>query len=440
MPTTQETDVLVIGAGAAGWPAAIGAARAGARVVLLEEDAVPGGAAVDQYVLMLDGGPRSGVITELLAVLNREFPLTGRPPGRWWDFWYLPSDYLTALSRLLAAEPNLTLRCGVRIERLLAEDVAGRRCVTGALWRGADGCEHRITARVTIDATGVGSLAVAAGLDGRYGEDGRGDFGERAAPAARSDQVQLCTWKYISQKIGAAPAFDFRRLKLSFPLESGEGWPRRDADGLMRRDAGVYLHWGCKVRCRDTREPEALAMAQREALELMAGDIALLRQNGYAVHLAPRLGVREQWRILGETVVTSEDIFQGHVPEDSVLVTQRSVDVWSEKVKGFADFPAARPYGIPYRALVPRDCDGLLVAGKHMSGTHLAMASYRVQCLLAQIGQAAGVAAALCAAGATQPARLEFADLKPRLLAPPQNLVVRAAPEWVTPPNGGGPQ
>lgn len=434
MTNSCETDVLVIGAGAAGWPAALGAARAKARVVLLEEDAVPGGAAMDQYVLMLDGGPRSGVISELCGALDRDYPLTARTPGRWWDFWYLPGDYLAVLSRMLAAERNLTVRCGVRVERLLVEDVAGRRRITGALWHGADGCEQRITAKITIEATGVGSLAVAASLDGRYGEDSQADFGERAAPEARSDQVQLCTWKYISQKLGNAAPFDFRRLKLSFPLESGEGWPRGDAEGLMRRNVGAYLHWGCKVRCSDTREPEALAAAQREALELMAGDLELLRRNGYAVHLAPRLGVREQWRILGETVITSEDIFNGSVPEDSVLVTQRCVDVWSEKVKGFAHFPEARPYGIPYRALIPRECDGLLVVGKQMSGTHLAMGSYRVQCLLAQIGQAAGVAAAVCARGGTQPTRLAFADLKPLLTAAPQNLVIRADPAWVVPP------
>lgn len=434
MPTCCETDVLVIGAGAAGWPAAIGAARAGARVVLLEEDAVPGGAAMDQYVLMLDGGPRSGVITELCGALDRDYPLTARAPGRWWDFWYLPGDYLAVLARMLAAERNLTVRCGVRVERLLVEDVAGRRCVTGALWRGGDGKEQRVTAKVTIEATGVGNLAVGAGLEGRYGEDSRADFGERNAPETRSDQVQLCTWKYISQKLGNVAPFDFCRLKLSFPLESGEGWPRGDADGLRRRNAGAYLHWGCKVRCRDTREPEALAAAQREALELMAEDIALLRRSGYAVHLAPRIGVREQWRILGEAVITSEDVFAGRVPEDSVLVTQRPVDVWSEKVKGFSDFPEARPYGIPYRALVPRDCDGLLVVGKQMSGTHLAMASYRVQCLLAQIGQTAGVAAALCARGGTQPRQLAFADLQPHLTAPPQNLVLRSDAVWVTPP------
>ncbi len=434
MNVSFDTDVLVIGAGAAGWPAAIGAARAGASVVLLEEDAVPGGAAIDQYVLMIDGGPRSGVITELCNIMNRDYALTARKPGRWWDFWYMPGDYMMALSRLLAAEQNITLHCGVRVERLMIEDVAGRRRVTGAIWRGANGIEQRVNAKITIEATGVGGLAVNAGLEGRYGEDSQSDFDERAAPDEPTDQVQLCTWKYISQKIGHAPAFDFRQLKHSFPLESGEGWPKGDVAGLLKRDIGAYLHWGCRVRCRDTREPEALAAAQREALDIMADDIDLLRKNGYAVHLAPRLGVREQWRIIGEKVITSEDIFNGCIPDDSVHITERPVDVWSEKIKGMGDFPEARPYGIPYRSLVPRNCDGIMVVGKHMSGTHLAMASYRVQSILAQIGQAAGVAAAMCAAGNTQPINIDFSDLKPRLTAEPQNIVIRSDAGWVTPP------
>jgi hypothetical protein len=100
------------------------------------------------------------------------------------------------------------------------------------------------------------------------------------------------------------------------------------------------------------------------------------------------------------------------------------------------DYPEIKPYGIPYRALVARHVDGLLVAGKHMSGTHLAMASYRVQSLLGQIGQAAGVAAALCAKGDVQPRQLVFGDLKPQLLGPPQNLVIRSDPEWVAPAKG----
>ena len=109
MKPWMETDVLVIGAGAAGWPAAIGAARAGARVVVLDDDPYPGGAAVDQFVSMPDGGPRSGLVAEYMARLEKRFALTDRPVDKWWYFWYLPADILRVVNELLCEEKNLSL-------------------------------------------------------------------------------------------------------------------------------------------------------------------------------------------------------------------------------------------------------------------------------------------------------------------------------------------
>ncbi|MFW6133006.1 MAG: FAD-dependent oxidoreductase [Planctomycetota bacterium] len=200
-----------------------------------------------------------------------------------------------------------------------------------------------------------------------------------------------------------------------------------------RRVAGIYLHWGCRVDCRDTRDPVALAEAQRDGLEAMAPKLDELRSHGWAAHLAPKLGVRETRRVMGRAVITAGDLVRGNVPDDSVLVTRRPIDIWSAG-RSQMDYPEVKPYGIPYRALVARDVDALLVVGKSMSGTHLAMASYRVQCLLGQIGQAAGVAAAMCAQHDTQPAALDAGALLKRLTAPPQNMVISADPRWVAGP------
>lgn len=421
----METDVLVIGAGAAGWPAAIGAARAGARVVLLDDDPYPGGAAVDQYVSMPDGGPRSGVVSEYLAQLEQRFALTPRPVDKWWYFWYLPADILRVVNELLVAEPNLTLMCPAKATRLT---LAGVR-VTGALVPDEVGHERWLKAKVVIDATGSGALAEAAGCEARYGEDSREDFGEAIAPAHRTPLVQQCTWMYVSQRLpGGDPHWVPRGL------ESGWCTPgSRTDEGAIARQAGVYLHWGCAVQCRDTRDPLALAETQRAALAIMAPALDELRAHGYVAHLAPKIGVREQRRIMGEYVVTANDLINGTIPDDTVHITQRPIDIWKKGGHGMADYPEIRPYGVPYRALVPRFVDGLLIAGKHLSGTHLAMASYRVQCLLGQIGQAAGVAAAQCAQRDVQPRQLAFADLRPLLLAPPQNLVIRGDAAWVRP-------
>jgi len=425
----DQTDVIVIGAGASGVPAAIGAARAGARVVLIDEDPVPGGTAVDQYVSMPCGGPRSGIVSELYWQLERRFALTHRKVDRWWDFWYMPSDIVRVLNEMLGAESNLTMLCPARVNRLIVEEEQGRSRVTGAMIPDADGNEHPLRAKIVIEATGVGRLAEQAGCDARYGEDAKADFGESIAPDERTEMVQQCTWMFISQRLHGMAGDDEW-----FPsaMESGHGKSTRDRRAASGDPtAGVYLHWGCRVDCRDTRDPVALAEAQRQGLEQMAPQLDELRSHGYAVHLAPTIGVRETRRIIGEHVVTADDLIQGRVPDDTVMCTQRGFDLWRKGKHQMEGYPEVKPYGIPYRALVPKEIDGLFVVGKSMSGTHLALSAYRVQALLGQIGQAAGVAAALCAHGNTQPRRVDFADLEPMLVEPPQNLIIRSDRNWV---------
>jgi hypothetical protein len=425
MKPWMETDVLVIGAGAAGWPAAIGAARAGARVVVLDDDPYPGGAAVDQFVSMPDGGPRSGLVAEYMARLEKRFALTERPVDKWWYFWYLPADILRVVNELLCEEKNLSLVCPARASRLTLD---GNR-VTGVIVPAENATERWIKAKIVIDSTGSGALAEAAGCEARYGEDSRADFGEEIAPPERTPLVQQCTWMYVSQRLpGGDPNWVPRGL------ESGYCTPEsRTEPGVLQRQPGIFLHWGCAVQCRDTRDPLALAESQLAALQTMAPTLDEMRKHGYVVHLAPRIGVREQRRIMGEHVITANDLFQGRIPDDSVHITQRPLDIWKKGADNMHGYPEVKPYGIPYRSLVPLGVDGLLVAGKHMSGSHLAMAAYRVQCILGQVGQAAGVAAALCAARDVLPRQLDFADLKPLLTAAPQNLVIRGDADWVRP-------
>jgi hypothetical protein len=189
------------------------------------------------------------------------------------------------------------------------------------------------------------------------------------------------------------------------------------------------------VRCRDTRDPIELANAHRDAYKAMERDHALLRENGYMVYLAPRIGVREASRILGEYVITENDIRNSVFPDDTIAVADYGLDIWNETRTDTNDMgghdddgtvdafglETAR-YGIPYRALVPRGVDALLVAGKCMSGTHIAQSSFRVQPIVASAGQAAGVAAALSAEQDQPPRRLDPQQVRRLLCTKEQHL------------------
>lgn len=97
------------------------------------------------------------------------------------------------------------------------------------------------------------------------------------------------------------------------------------------------------------------------------------------------------------------------------------MDIWSEDGAHLA-MPGDQWYGVPYASLIPVGMEGMLVVGKSMSGTHLAMSAYRVQGLLATVGQCTGIAAALVAARDTRVRDMPYADLRRAAESPPQNL------------------
>ncbi len=420
------TDVLVVGAGASGIPAAIAAARAGAKVILIEEDPVIGGAPSDYYVCLFYGGSIHGIMREVDHLLSKRYTTV---PGA---LFFTPESWQRAFWQLLQAEPNIQVIPGARAVAVLEGKQGHRPLAAGVKVETVPGQYLEIRSKVTIDATGSGIVAALAGCTTMYGTDAQSDFDEPGAPPQASDRVQHCTWMYFAQKTGWGE-----------PLKEGAGVtildgiaPRGEEDAWAaqapERDIGVdpqiYLQWGCSLPCRDTRDPIELACTQTEALSVMEPAHARLRAHGYAVYLAPRIGVRECRRILGEYVITENHIRSGEFLPDTIAACDYGFDIWDEQQNWERGLPVAR-YGIPYRALVPRDLDGLLVAGKCISGTHIAMSSYRVMPIAAKTGQAAGVAAALSAKHNTQPRNLDPQELRRVLQGPGQNLQLSFAEE-----------
>jgi len=146
-------------------------------------------------------------------------------------------------------------------------------------------------------------------------------------------------------------------------------------------------------------------------------------ENAYVTSSSSRLGVRETRRIMGAYVLNDEDIEKGKKFEDVVVHNAEFiVDIHHITKGGQQEDKKVPPYDIPYRCLVPKRIDHLLLAGRCISGTHRAMASYRVMNICMAIGQASGVAAALCAQKGIKPRELDYQEIQKALTTMGVNL------------------
>jgi hypothetical protein len=123
--------------------------------------------------------------------------------------------------------------------------------------------------------------------------------------------------------------------------------------------------------------------------------------------------------VQGEYLLTADDLLQGVVPEDSILVASNSVDVHGRNGANTTEYKTVENgqwYGLPLRSLMPQKIDGLIVAGRAISATSDAAGAVRVMPPCMAMGHAAGIAAALAAAGGTAPRRVDAEDVRRKLL------------------------
>lgn len=254
--------------------------------------------------------------------------------------------------------------------------------------------------------------------------------------------------------------FKANRVDLARVVEAcGTGWAMGKEPGTGRdivmwfavklspwnaglRDAGAPLHpdyvfWGNSVRAGeaninatrvaqvDGTDGDSLTRAELEGRAQIATIFDFLKahvpgfEDAYVISSAPFLGIRETRRIMGEYVLSEEDVLAGREFEDAVLRAAYPIDIHDAKGKGttFHQVGGDGSYDIPYRCLVPRGVEGLLVAGRCISTDHAAQGSTRVMVTAMAMGQAAGAAAALCCRQGAMPREINVPALREALAA-----------------------
>jgi hypothetical protein len=424
VPLYGEYDVIVLGGGPAGIAACVAAARAGRRTLLIERYGFLGGMGTAAGVTNFCGLHANvcgemhrvvqGVASELLARIDRLGGLNAPHLvlGKILAQAYDTAAYKIAADDLLGAHKvdilfhalgaGVVMHDAKRINALMVETKAGRQAVA---------------ADIFIDCSGDGDLAAWAGAPFEVGDN----EGHMLYPSMMfrlngiDPQKAGEAWRTIPALMEEAEA-------------RGHKFPRK---GAIVRPQKSQIEW--RVNFTQLKRQDGSAINGLEPDDLTRGEIDGRRQaiqafeflrtvpgfeNSYIVDLPPQLGIRETRRIVGGHMLSGADVLSCASFEDSIGVNGWPIEahVAGDVIFKFPPIPGSRGFNeLPYRMLVPKGIDNLLIAGRCASMTHDGQSAARVSGACFVMGEAAGSAAALALSGNTPPRDIAVARLQQAL-------------------------
>lgn len=416
IPVTAECDVLVVGGGSAGHSAAIAAARAGCKnIVLLERYGYMGGDVTGGYVIMVPNlswydksfvrGLQEEWFTRLSKIPNAvrgpSLDEIGSTDPALLHPWMAIHDCVSrgafggakpsCLVRSVYFEPN---QLKIEMDKMLLEhkDAITVMChswvsgpivendiVKGVIYESKEG-RKAILAKVVIDATGDGDIYSRAG----------------APYASMSDGVTRANTTALVWRIGGVNGDAYYEWKQAHPNEMNAlraGLQKVAGFRCLpmfsnQNDIFWVNNWHMNRDCSRVKDQTETEMntrnTMRNVLDYLKEAVPIAFRNAYLYDIAPQLGTRISRRLKGEYVMTTAD-FAYAIPHDDVIA-------WHSTICQVND---CGPVEIPYRAILPRGVENLLCPGRHLSADGVAIDWLDLIPQCVGTGQAAGVAAAV---------------------------------------------
>ena len=405
-PVLDSVDVLVAGGGPAGIGAAVGAARAGAKTLLVENHSFFGGVAAWALGMQMNqmrpgGKPRSAVHELLLGKLAAYGDQAARFGTHevWTNVEYLKVAILDALDAAGA-------RYLVHVRAVDA--ILERNRVTGVIVATKRGL-MAIRAKAVVDCTGDADVAFYAGAETMV------EAGELMPMTLAASLTNIDHSKTRPADVERA----LRSGRAKHPLITSGFFEIRQ---IANSGSWYINHAGTADMGRiDATDPlertRAECASRRQALQMIQAiresDNDALRQIEWAAD-GPQVSVRETRRVKGPYVITEEDAMAGRTFEDAIAWRSGFLDTGGQKGGAYTRM---KVHDVPYRSILPLKLDGLLVAGRCISATHMGAAAGKSMGNCMATGHAAGLAAALSAKAGILPRDLKVRAIQDKLRA-----------------------
>lgn len=417
-PVRHDVDVLVVGGGSAGIMAAIAAARLGARVLLAERHGYLGGTLSmvtlgslcglytvdDEAIHPVVQGLAQTFVERMQAVGGSDKPL------RWLETASMPYD--PTIVKLVA--DDMVAEAGVSLAFHCVAVAAIRQGsnVNGVIFEARDG-RWACRAKVVIDCTGDGDIAALAGADFEYDPN----------------RIQAPTTMFRFGGVDVGTAQGVTRAQLHECLEravaAGHELPRTAGGTFSMRPGSMHMNItrvAVQGRAPDLLCTEELTAAEVEGRRQLQSYLDAFRQfvpgyeHCYIEDIGAQIGIRESRRIIGDYWLTLDDVLQeGRFPDAIACSAWPVEDHGTGRATQWRFLSPGTYYQLPYRMMLPKGLDGLLVAGRCSSASHDAHASMRVAAVCMALGEAAGTAAAHAVAGQVNPRDVNMTDLQGQL-------------------------
>jgi hypothetical protein len=392
-------DLVVVGGGIAGTCSAISGARSGLKVALIQDRPVLGGNNSSEVRVHLGGQTMLGPYNALGGVVRELSPArrgNAGPPERYEDQKKL---------NVVAAEKNISLFLSTHVSEVETDGkkisaVIGRNIRTGK--------RLRFSGRVFADCTGDGTVGFLAGADYRLGREGKGETAESLAPAKPDKLTMGSSVQWYSARTAEPSPFPVCPWAVQFTEENAQ----RVTGGEWNWETGMNKH-----------QIDQFEEVRDYGMRVVYGNWAFLKNSpksrakyanlklDWVAHIA---GKRESRRLLGDVILTEQDVTGQKAFDDACVTTTWTIDLHYPHPRNTQQFPGRefrtiakhvriKPYPVPYRCFYSRNIDNLFMAGRDISVTHVALGTIRVMNTCGMMGEVVGMAAAICKERSTTP-------------------------------------